>query len=542
MRRWFEKTREVIIWAIAIAFVVGIALWSLTSYFYGRKQGNVKYTVNDAVAYLTKDGTALENSTYWVFPWEVETSYNQALSYYKISNIDPIFEEPMLKTSVLNDLLNTKLILYYSEANKIHPSKDEINAELKKQVDQINQNKQLVEYIKQKYGSVSNYEKQIEPDVEKYLTVNKVKETIGSVSEEEIKKYYEENKEALVQKYDNANVDYVYFTSDASAQKFIQDAMMIGFQQAATNMNVDVRNIAQFKRGFVPEEYERSIFSGTNTMVGPVPIGNSFFVFNVKDVKTVDTFEKFSLSSGYQDILNKLKTERFNSKIETFRNENNIDFVITDPVYKTWNLVLNTSGKDLIDVYKQLYETVFDGTSVNTQTPLEIQTAFITLVDKMRSATEITDDPNFNMVLLDAEKDAKKVIENVYNEYSSSFNAAKKMKEIHPENTKVLYNYYGLLYSRIKPYLEYGMMQNVVNDFIDLYNGFNTIANATDATLDMKAEVLYNLYEINKMLGDATTARVYLEKLQKATPDYMDYDSAYSELDTMLSSTSTENK
>ncbi|MCD6104302.1 MAG: peptidyl-prolyl cis-trans isomerase, partial [Thermosipho sp. (in: Bacteria)] len=80
MRKWFEKAHGAIIWTIAIAFVVGIVIWSVSSYVSGRSSSKTaNYTLSDTVAYLTKDGTAL-NSDYWIFPWDVENSYSQALS------------------------------------------------------------------------------------------------------------------------------------------------------------------------------------------------------------------------------------------------------------------------------------------------------------------------------------------------------------------------------------------------------------------------------------------------------------------------------
>ena len=195
-----------------------------------------------------------------------------------------------------------------------------------------------------------------------------------------------------------------------------------------------------------------------------------------------------------------------------------------------------------MDVYKELNEAVFeDATSVKVDVPAEIKAAFVTLVEKMDSATEVTSDPNYSKVLNDATEESKVVLESIYNDYPESFIALKKIKEIYSDRKDILYNYYTKLYSKIKPYIEYGMFQSVMNDFIDLYTGLNTLADATDISLDWKAEVLYDLYEINKMLKDATTASYYLEKLKEATPTYMDYEAAFNELEEMKNATTTVN-
>jgi iron-sulfur cluster repair protein YtfE (RIC family) len=540
MRKWFEKAHGAIIWTIAIAFVLGIVLWSVLSYFSGKRSSEpASYTLSDTVAYLTKDGTALK-SDYWIFPWDVESSYSQALSYYQITEVDSIFEEPILKTSILQDLIKNKEILYYAEVNGITPTKDEVKTELSKLEENINSNEQYLNYVKQKYGSVQKYLDTVKPEIEQYLTISKVREKLGSVSEEEMKNYYTENKESLQNQYDSANVDYVYFTNSSSANEFIDQAMQKGFYQAATDASLSVQNVAELKRGMLDKDVEDNIFESSNTMVGPIPIGTSFFVFNVKDLKTVDTYEKFTLSAGYQEVLSTLQDKKFNEALKEFLENNNVSHEIVDPVYKAWYKVLNNSGKDLIQVYKELNEMIFDTNGeIRIDVPVEIKTAFVTLVEKMKSATDITEDANYSMILSDAEKEANMLIEDIYSEYPESFAAVQKMKTLHPERTDINFRYYTTLYSKLKPYLEYGMLQNVVNEFIELYQGLSNLSEATDLTIDMKAVVLYDLYEINKILNDPDTASQYLEMLKEATPDYMDYDAAFSELQEMITNEST---
>ncbi|ABR31226.1 hypothetical protein SU69_06980 [Thermosipho melanesiensis] len=535
MRKWFEKAHGAIIWTIAIAFVAGIVIWSLTSYFYSRKS-KVEYSLDDTVAYLTKDGTALA-SDFWIFPWDLEQSYSQALTYYQITEVDPIFEEPMLKTSLLNDLIDTKTVLYYAEVNNIKPEKTEIDSAIEEQVKKVEENEKLLNYVNQKFGGIENYKKSIEPDIIRYLTINKVRKKVAKIDESEMKDYYEENRDDLIVKYDTADVDFVSFSNQASANNFINQALIKGFDQAATDLGLSVQNYPNFRRGIIAQEFEDVIFSSTNTLVGPVPLGSNYFVFKVNSFTSVDTFEKFSLSKGYQEVMSQLQGDRFRAEMEKFKNEENIGSVINSEIYQVWNDVLTNSGTSLLNVYKKLNEMIFDFNTdtVKDDIPSEIKAAFVVLVDKISSDASLVN----NDILQDAEKEAKIVLESVYKDYPDSFVAVKKMRESFPDRKDIMYNYYTMLYSKIKPYIEYGMIQNIMNDFIDLYRGFTTLSEATDITLDQKAEVLYNLYEINKMLKDATTASRYLEKLKDATPDYMDFDAAFNELEFMKNATST---
>ncbi len=131
-RRWMKKWQPVIFWAVAFAFVAGVIWWSVAMYLGGRRGTEGRsYSLSDATAYLTKDGTPIENERYWIMPWDLNQSYSNIISAYGLTNVDPIFDEPQYKSIVLESMLEEKVQIYYADENNIKPTKEEIREKLK---------------------------------------------------------------------------------------------------------------------------------------------------------------------------------------------------------------------------------------------------------------------------------------------------------------------------------------------------------------------------------------------------------------------------
>jgi hypothetical protein len=116
MREWFKKWQKVIVWIIAVSFVAGIAWWSVASYLSGRQESS-KISLDQAIGYLTIAGSPIEDSDTWVLPSELDSEYGNLLSNYGISQLDPIFQEPSQKASLLEDLLKNRL--FFTMQNRI---------------------------------------------------------------------------------------------------------------------------------------------------------------------------------------------------------------------------------------------------------------------------------------------------------------------------------------------------------------------------------------------------------------------------------------
>jgi hypothetical protein len=534
VRKTIKKWQEIFIWVVAIAFVAGIALWAL-AVNYSPAAKKVKRTIEETVGYVTINNEPLKDEAYWVFPEEIEQKYGDLLSSYGNPQLDPVVEEPYVKTLIAVDFLNNKTMLYYAKVNNIKTDKKALDEAVKSEMDNVKKDQTKSKQIKLQYGSLTNYEKQFKAKKEEELVIQAVKDKLGAVSEDEIKKYYNENKNDIVSKYTKAEVEYATFNSKEEMDKFISLAAKDGLTKAASELSVSLTPYT-LKKGTFPEELEKEIFDATSTLVS-LPYNNSFFVFNIKSVQKVDTYENFVKSDGYTEVRNELVNKKFADNFKKWKDENKVSFELRDPVYNAWYKSLTSEEKDLVNVYKKLYEEFFnDKGEVRTDIPVEQKAAFLVVADRIVASTNTA----LEKVKDDVKEFEKKIVESIYEATKgSSREILRRMKEYNPNNKQIAFDYYSKLYDQVKPYLSAGGAQYVMNQLFEVYQGFANIAESTSTDIKLRADSYYKLYDLNKSLDDPKTAKQYLQKLKELKPDYsLDFDKAEKELDEMIAAAS----
>ncbi|MGC8821028.1 MAG: peptidyl-prolyl cis-trans isomerase [Fervidobacterium sp.] len=534
VRKTIKKWQEIFIWVVAIAFVAGIALWAL-AVNYSPAAKKVKRTIEETVGYVTINNEPLKDEAYWVFPEEIEQKYGDLLSSYGNPQLDPVVEEPYVKTLIAVDFLNNKTMLYYAKVNNIKTDKKALDEAVKSEMDNVKKDQTKSNQIKLQYGSLTNYEKQFKAKKEEELVIQAVKDKLGAVSEDEIKKYYNENKNDIVSKYTKAEVEYATFNSKEEMDKFISLAAKDGLTKAASELSVSLTPYT-LKKGTFPEELEKEIFDATSTLVS-LPYNNSFFVFNIKSVQKVDTYENFVKSDGYTEVRNELVNKKFADNFKKWKDENKVSFELRDPVYNAWYKSLTSEEKDLVNVYKKLYEEFFnDKGEVRTDIPVEQKAAFLVVADRIVASTNTA----LEKVKDDVKEFEKKIVESIYEATKgSSREILRRMKEYNPNNKQIAFDYYSKLYDQVKPYLSAGGAQYVMNQLFEVYQGFANIAESTSTDIKLRADSYYKLYDLNKSLDDPKTAKQYLQKLKELKPDYsLDFDKAEKELDEMIAAAS----
>lgn len=530
VRKTIKRWQEIFIWIVAIAFVAGIALWALAvNYTPGEKK--VKRTIEETVGYLTINGEPSKDQSYWVFPEEVEQKYGDLLAAYGNPQIDPVVEVPYVKTLIAVDFLNNKTMLYYAKVNDIKADKKKLDEEVKKEMDNIKKDQAKSQQIKAQYGSLSNYEKEFRKNKEQELIISAVKEKLGAISEDEIKKHYNENKDDIVQKYTKAEVEYATFNSKDEMENFVKLATEKGVTQAASELSVTLSPYT-LQKGTLPEELEKEIFDATSTLVS-LPYNNSFFVFNVKSVQKADTYENFVKTDGYTEVRTELINKKFSDNFKKWKDENKVSFELRDPVYKAWYKALSSENKDLLSVYKEFYEQLFDEKGeVRTDIANEQKAAFLVVADRIVEST----DTALEKVKEDVKGFERKIVSSIYEATKgSSKEILRRMKEYNPENKQIAFDYYSKLYDEIKPYLSIGGAQYVMNQLFEVYQGFADLADSTSTELNIRADSIYKLYDMNKALDEPKVAKQYLTKLKEIKPDYsLDFEKAEKELDEMI--------
>ncbi|MFN4189485.1 MAG: peptidyl-prolyl cis-trans isomerase [Pseudothermotoga sp.] len=532
MREWFKRWQKVIVWIIAGSFIAGIAWWSVASYFSGRTPtGNS--SIDQAVGYIKIKGSSILDVATWVLPSELDSEYSNLLSRYGINMLDPLFQEPQQKASLLTQLLREKVIIHYAKENKLTATKKEIEAKLNEYKKQIEKDQSLSQYFKQYYGSVDAYlTKVLKPAIEKSLIQEKVMNSVAKIDTDEMKKYFEENLDLLRQKYDKADVKLLSFSDENQAKTFMGKLLKLDFDSAASEMNLSVMNYPGLTRGIFDEKYENDIFSGaTGTVIGPVPLGSSWYVLQVENATVIKDFNSFMLSDAYETEKSSLQSQKMQKWYDSYVKQNDIELVFANEIYDYWKRISETSTPtELEQIQENLKKRVFsqDGT-VFPGAPDTLKSAYIVLIEKIQDSLD-SDNSESKQKWEKLEGERSLLVKNLYEQYPSSLEVVRRMYDVDKENLQVKYNYFSLLYSEIKPYLYPEYLQYLLQSIIEVQAGFSSIALDTKASTEMRASSYYNLYDLSKSLEDATSARFYLEELRKIDPNYIDFEAALGEL------------
>lgn len=532
MREWFKKWQKVIVWIIAASFIAGIAWWSVASYLSTRTSSGGS-SIDQAVGYIKINGSSVSDSATWVFPAELDSEYSNLLSRYGINSLDPLFQEPQQKANLLAQLLKEKVIIHYAKQNKLTVTKKEIEAKLNEYKKQIEKDQYLSQYFKQQYGSVDVYlTKILKPSIEKSLTQEKVMNSVAKIDTDEMKKYFEENLDQIKKNYDKVDAKLVSFSDENQAKTFMKKLLELDFDSAASKMNLSVMDYPGLTRGVFDEKYENDIFSGaTGTVVGPIALGNSWYVLEVEDATVVKDFNSFTLSDAYETEKNSLQSQKMQEWYDAYVKQNNVELVFANEIYDSWRKISETStSTELEQIQQNLRKKIFseDGI-VLPDAPDTLKSAYVVLIEKIQD-TLSSDAAETKQKWQQLQNEKTLLVKNLYEQYPSSLEVARRMYYIDNQNLDVKYNYFSLLYSEIKPYLYPEYLQYLLQSIIEIESGFSSIALDTKASTEMRASSYYNLYDLSKSLEDATSARFYLEELKKIDPNYIDFEAALNEL------------
>ncbi len=582
-RKWMKKWQPVIFWAVAVFFVAGVIWWSVSLYIGGRRRASQRtYTIEDAIAYLTKDGTPLNDERYWVMPWELNQSYTNIVSAYNLTNVDPIFEEPQYKAIVLRSMLRERVMLYYANEKGLKVTKEELKEKLKEIESKIKSSKASLDYIKRKYKSLTAYIESIKGDVERSLLLEKVRKDVASVDENEMRKYFKEHEDDIKNKYEKVDVSIVTFTDEASANLFVQKAKGEGFEKAATDLKLEPSKVPNLTHGIFKDEIDKALFSASpGSIIGPFKVGESYFIFKVEKVVKINSFDDFIASEFYEKEKQALQDEKFKKWFEDFVKSEKIGYHVSDDVLKYWfEFVENpTDDEKLSKIEKDLESLVLKDGKLAEDTPDELKALYLILIerDKGKIESELEDLKSYEEALKNDQKDLlkdyekrygkmslddlkkkieelqkkidsiqkirKEIVSYLYREYPTSVNVLSRMVELFPDNTKVAFEYYDTLYTMIKPALQSGYAtydRNLLFQLIQIQSGLYKVAYDASVSTDIRVEALYDIYEMNKLLKDATSASVTLSEMRKLDPNFLDYEAEYQELESMIESTPEE--
>ncbi|MEH7886292.1 peptidylprolyl isomerase [Bacillus sp. JJ1609] len=212
----------------------------------------------------------------------------------------------------LDSLITNKVIELESEKQKIKVTGTEIDEELTKLQDSYGGEDAFASALQQNNVSID----QVREDIEYYLLAEKMIEPSIKITEEEMKTYFEENKDSFDQK-EQVKASHILVKDEAAAKK-VKEELDNGkdFAELAKKYSTDKSNaeaggdLGYFAKGEMAEEFEKAAFNlKIDEISEPVKTEFGYHIIKVSDKKAAKAAE-------FEDHKNEIKEKLLDEKIQ----------------------------------------------------------------------------------------------------------------------------------------------------------------------------------------------------------------------------------
>lgn len=212
----------------------------------------------------------------------------------------------------LESLITNKLIELESEKQKIKVTGTEIDEELTKLQNSYGGEDAFASALQQNNVSID----QVRDDIEHYLLAEKMIEPSIKITEEEMKTYFEQNKDSFDQK-EQVKASHILVKDEAAAKK-VKEELDNGkdFAELAKKYSTDKSNAAAggdlgyFGKGEMAEEFEKAAFSlKVDEISEPVKTEFGYHIIKVSD-------KKAAKAAKYEDHKKEIKEKLMDEKIQ----------------------------------------------------------------------------------------------------------------------------------------------------------------------------------------------------------------------------------
>lgn len=406
-------------------------------------------TQQNFAAYLEKGGKILTGIT-----WDdIDQLYELYEMYY--GSFDPIFEKPYVEALIINQLLKDKFVEYLSEAEG--------------------------------------------------LSSEEFKVAHSEISESDMEKYYEENREDIQQEA-YVDFDYAVFETEEEAKKFYDRASEVGFEKAISEASessglLDSDSYAGLKKSQTSASFIDVLFTPSEKKLKMHTTDNASFVFNIKNLNDLSTFEKFKESPMYEEVMANLSNEKFEKYVEEKIKSEKINFAVPQE-YKIWfDMVRNVPPEKLVEQY---YSTVFNEIGNLIETNPIILTGLLTALEDANLVEEYIEE-------------YEALVRELYELGYRSFLVLARLRQF-DNSENVLLEYNVELSKILINYINNGDTLSVLQYIYSNLSELEELSNSGNPEVRQKA--LEYLYRMNKALGDEESANKYLEQLHQENPNY----------------------
>ena len=382
---FMKSIQRPIVWAIVILFGIGIIWWTVAQYLGSGFRNNtqdVDQTVKfeETVGGLTRDGTPVTDSRYWITYSEYEISARDTLSNIRSQgyNLDPYFEvennpsEMGIRYELFRSLIDQKTLLLYAVENDVVPTAQQIKSESDRIVNQYVADENTKAAIIYQYGSVEAFAELVQEYVSTQLLSMNVQAKVLPNIEEDFKQYVTDNMTDLKYEYEKVTASHILVTDEASALELkakIEEGVL-SFSQAASEFSIDTGSaidggdLGEFGHGQMVKEFEDAAFAATpGVIIGPVLSQFGYHLIDVATKTTFDTYEEFVKVVGYDTEYSQYSNDRFNSWLSSYKEENKLSYAINDPDLVMYEKYANSrnDAESSQKLMAELQNEYFDG-------------------------------------------------------------------------------------------------------------------------------------------------------------------------------------
>lgn len=228
---------------------------------------------------------------------------------------------------------------------------------------------------------------------------------------------------------------------------------------------------------------------------------NGNFVFYIRNLNDLSTFEKFKNSPLYAEVQSNLSQNKFQKYIEEKVNSEKVNYVAAKE-YEIWAKIVR--GVPAEEILSQHIKDVFDSTgNLTTEEPWTIS-AILTVIEDAKLQDEFS-------------KEYENGIRKLYDLGNKSFLVLARLKQ-YDNSEKVSIEYNVELSKILISYIENGDTLSVMQY---IYNNIMELSNLSDSSNpEIRQTALEYLYKMYEALGDDEAAEVYLEQLKNENPNY----------------------